>query len=197
MVAVLMALSFNHKEAFIIPGKPTKEQWRRIVLFINNLMLYNTLVICHKEFMVKSKGEIDSYGEQWKPLAESTKIYKSLRPGEYRKYKMNLWNGNRTATKGKTKRELLADRDVPINIDTGRLVKALKPNRFSNGVYIPRADQQVRVTASSIHFKLLVPYADDVNAVRPIFPIFEQPWIDDAIALSKMQVAQFLSTMKL
>ena len=192
-----MAISFSGKQIIKLKVKPTKEQLNSIMLFTNNLVLYNCLVITYREFLIKSKGESDSFGTVWQPLAESTRIYKSIKPGEFRKYKLHLWDKNRTATKGLTKKELLADREVPINIDTGRLLKAIKPNRFTNGRYIAGPDQIVTVTLRNIKFEVTVPYASAVDTVRPIWIEFEQALINEAVELSAPEVIKYVQRLGL
>lgn len=193
-----MAIAYDPRTVLSINTKPTRTQWKQIILFVNNRVLYETLFVCHREFLTKSEGDVDSYGEKWKPLADSTRIYKALRPGEYRQYGMHRWTGNRAKGKGgMSKKELLANREVPINIDTGRLIKAVKPYKFINGKYIDSPDQSSRVTENDIHFHINVPYGDAVNEVRPFFPVFENPWVAEALQRSVPYIQRYLKTLKL
>jgi hypothetical protein len=140
----------------------------------------------HSEFLIKSYGFPDSLGVKWKALSESRRIYKSLQRGEISsKLRRSIREGRLT------KKEALRNRDALINIDTKRLVNSLKPGTVIGGIYYPpNQDQKVLISASGISLELMVPYADDVQAVRPYLPVSLIPWLEEAIekALPKLRI---------
>lgn len=83
-----------------------------------------------------------------------------------------------SATTGNTEREFV---DL-INIRTGRLVAATKPGTVSGGRYYAPPDQEVVITYGSIHIKLNVEYADDVESLKDRFIIPDNilPWVEEA-----------------
>jgi hypothetical protein len=134
--------------------------------FALNLILYNVVKLNYQAFLQKARvpayrrmEAVDSYGNRWKPLSPKTiELKKRL---NYR------YAGA-----------------IAINIRTRRLLEALKPGWFRNGVYVPRnKDQIVRVDLESIHFEVTVPYADDVDRRRQIF-VADEALISDAIQKS-------------
>ena len=164
-----------------LPRKPTPAERKRLVIALNSWILYYFLKRIHSEFMVKANGGTDSLGVKWAPLSESRRIYKPLR----KKERGLFIPGNGT------KKEQLANRDPLINIDTERLAKSLKPGRITNGVYIStNPDQDYKVTATNIWFESKVPYADEVQAMRPFLPENMAPWLADAIELALKRMAR-------
>ena len=134
--------------------------------FALNLILYNVVKLNYQAFLQKARvpayrrmEAVDSYGNRWKPLSPKTiELKKRL---NYR------YAGA-----------------IAINIRTRRLLEALKPGWFRNGVYVPRNnDQIVKVSLDSIHFEVAVPYADDVDRRRQIF-VADEALISDAIQKS-------------
>jgi hypothetical protein len=125
-------------------------------------------------------------GLKWKPLKESTEIYKPLRRGE-----VSPTIRRKIRERKGTKKELLAGRKTSINIRTGRLEKSLRPGRVISGRYVnDNKDQQVAITPTGINFNINVEYADDVQLVRPFLPENTDLWFSDAIqkALPKLRI---------
>lgn len=154
--------------AGVIPLSPKlkKRQLIRIYKLYHSWVTYYLFDIVHKNFLIKSKGRADQFGVKWKPLSESRRIYKPLRRGE-------VSSGIRKKIQQKrvSKKEALSNRNPPINIDTGRLVKALEPGRVSSGSYNPPSkDQKVSITERGISLDIDIDYAEEVQAQRPYFP---------------------------
>ncbi len=134
--------------------------------FALNLILYNVVKLNYTAFLQKAKvpayrrmEAVDSYGNKWEPLNQKTIDLKK---------RLNFRYAG----------------TIAINIRTRRLLEALKPGWFRNGVYVPRnRDQIVGVTLDSIHFEIAVPYADDVDRKRQIF-VADSALIGDAIQKS-------------
>ena len=163
-----------------LPRKLSGEERRILKIAINSWTLYYLLDRIYKEFIIKSAGGTDSLGVKWKPLSENRRIYKPLRGQERSLYRKSRG----------TKKEQLQQRNPPINIDTKRLLKSLKPGKVVNGVYYSTSkDQWAKVTEATIRFKSLVPYADEVQAIRPFIPPGVDIWLDQAVnlAVSKVQ----------
>lgn len=161
-----------------IKRRPSREELKRLTRAFNSWIVYYLLEIIYNEFLVKSNRGVDSLGEKWKELSESRRIYKSLQRGEKTRFKIGRKKG--------TKKELLKDRYPPINIDTKRLIKSLKPGKVVNGEYIPSGpDQRVIITLKTIRVMTKVPYASDVQSVRPFFPIDMTPWLREAVLKAK------------
>jgi hypothetical protein len=163
-----------------LPRKLTRDERHRLIIALNSWVLFFLLDKIHREFIVKAIGGTDSLGEKWTPLSESRRIYKPLRGKE-----VNLFD----PSKG-TKKDQLANRKALINVDTSRLIKSLKPGKVIGGMYVSEnKDQKVFVNSARIAFETKVPYADDVQAVRPFIPDNLQPWMQEAIekALAKVQ----------
>jgi hypothetical protein len=153
---------------------PTPTERSQLILLFSSWVLYYLFDLIHTEFIIKSKGYSDSLGVKWKPLSESRRLYKPLQRGERTQFKI----GRRK----RTKKELLADRNPPINIDTKRLINALAPGKVIGWKYVPpNPDQQVLITEQGIQIKINIPYADDVQEVRPYFPESIDPWLRIAI----------------
>lgn len=155
---------------------PTKQELRQLFLVHNSWTAYYLLEIIHKEFLVKSRGRADSLGTKWKPLSENRRIYKPTQPGEVSKSLLKKISGGRL-----TKKQAFASRKPPINIDTHRLIDSLAPGSVTGTTYIPHSkDQKVKVTPTSIEVDILVPYSDEVQSVRPYFPVNLDPWLNKA-----------------
>ena len=68
-----------------------------------------------------------------------------------------------------------------INIRTGRLVACTAPGQVVGARYYATADQRVTVALNKVNISLkAIPYADAVDAVRPIIPNNIDPWIEKA-----------------
>lgn len=134
--------------------------------FALNLILYNVVKLNYTAFLQKAIAPayrrmegVDRYGNRWKPLSQRTIDLKK---------RLNYRYAGAIA----------------INIRTRRLLEALKPGWFRNGVYVPRnSDQIVRVDLDNIHFEVAVPYADFVDSKRPIF-VANRRLVNEAISRS-------------
>jgi hypothetical protein len=127
-----------------VSRKPTAKENQDLVLYLNNLVLYHAMKLNYTAFIQKAQTGSDSFGDEWKPLAEKT-------------------------LKWKQRKKILYSGRVAINIRTRELLQAMKPGYFRNGRYLPPPGQSVEVTTKSISVEIEVPYADAVDAVRPIF----------------------------
>lgn len=81
---------------------------------------------------------------------------------------------------GKIKRNRRGQRVTPINIRTGRLVASTRPGKVVNHRYYPPKDQTIQFSHRRLRLKLEVPYAKDVDKVRPIIPRDISKWRDEA-----------------
>jgi hypothetical protein len=142
------------------------------------LVLYHLFSIIHKNFIIKSKGGTDSLGNRWLPLSEKTRIYKPLSPSEKRKYRF----------KGRTKKEVLADRQPLILILTRRLERSLRPGQVLDDKYIPSPEQIARVDNGQVIVGSKVPYAGDISVKRPAIPTNINPWIAEAARKATNQI---------
>jgi hypothetical protein len=142
-----------------VKRKLTRQEKVDSTLFFHNLVLFNLIKINHKAFIAKAKGSPDSFGDTWKPLKEQTIAWKK-------------------------KKKLVYAGKVAINIRSKRLLSALKPNVFQNGVYIPSPEQVVRVNQRSIYFSVKVEYADEVDSVRNIFVKDLDALVEEAVKVS-------------
>lgn len=164
-------LRFNQ---YKLTRKPTPSEKAQLILLFNSWIVYYLFEQIHSEFIIKSKGLTDSLGVKWKVLSESRRIYKPLQRGERTQF--------RVGRSKRSKKELLADRNPPINIDTHRLERALKPGRVIGGLYHPpNSDQVVRVNTKGISISINIPYADKVQSQRPYLPSNINPWLRIAI----------------
>lgn len=155
------------RNVITINRKPTRQENTEIALYFNNLVLYNLLKLNYTEFLKKAKGGTDSYGVKWKPLAEKTIKYKR-------------------------KKRLLYSGKVAINIRTRQLMTALKPNKFSNGLYVAGPGQRVKVNTTTIYFETTVPYIEEVDAVRPVIIDDMDSLTNDAVQASLPRLKAFL-----
>lgn len=134
--------------------------------FALNLILYNVVKLNYTAFLQKAivpayrkMGGVDRYGNRWDALHPRTIAIKKRLGYTYAG-------------------------GIAINIRTRRLLEALKPGWFRNGVYVPRnSDQIVRVDLENIHFEVNVPYATFVDAKRPIF-VADRRLVNEAIERS-------------
>lgn len=145
----------------------TRQENTELSLYFNNLVLYFLLKLNYTEFLKKAKGGTDSYGVKWKPLAEKTIKYKR-------------------------KKRLLYSGKVAINIRTRQLMIALKPNKFSNGVYVAGPGQRVKVNTTTIYFETKVPYIDEVDSVRPVIIDDMDSLVNDAVQASLPKFKAFI-----
>lgn len=126
----------------MLEGLPDK-----VVLYLNNLLLYHMVKINFSTFLAKAGAATEAttiIENKWKPLKQKTI--------DYKKRKKLLYSGSPL-----------------INIRTKALLMSLKPGWFRNGLYIPRENQVAEVTTTSISFYVIIDYADRVDAVRPIY----------------------------
>lgn len=167
-----MVLVPSWSNSVTISKKLTAEERKNITLYFNNLVLYNLIKLNYTDFIAKAKGGSDRFGEQWMPLAAKT-------------------------IKWKRKKKLLYGGKVAINIRTRALMHALKPNKFSQGQYVPGPNQTVRVTTKGIYFEVDIEYADAVNAVREIIPADLSELLVEAVQRSLPQFQKYLRSLKL
>lgn len=72
-------------------------------------------------------------------------------------------------------------RDTQINIRTGRLLAATYPGSVANNRYYPPKDQGVEVRPRSVRITFKrIPYAKEVDKVRPIVPDDISKWREEA-----------------
>ena len=109
----------NWKRSVSVKRNLTAQELREVTLYFNNLVLFVLLKLNYTQFLIKAKGGVDRYGGYWKPLAKKTI--------DYKRKKGFVYSGK-----------------VAINIRTRELLNAVRPNQFSNGVYIPSANQIVK-----------------------------------------------------
>jgi len=166
---------------------PIKEQ-NKIKKFFNNWAAYYLLKRIHKEFLIKSKRGTDSTGIKWKELSQRTIMYKSLQRGEKTAFKK---------LSRSEKMQFRMNRNVPINIDTGKLVKSLKPGRVVDGKYIPVTNQKVEANSRGIKIELKLPYADDVQRERPYVPLDLTEWMSYAYVYAKIRTMRELAKQDL
>jgi len=143
---------------------PDKERYQALVFFY----LFS---IIHQNFMKKSAGGADSLGNQWEPLAESTRIYKPLMRGEKKKFPKR---------KTLSIKQVRAERNPPILILTHRLERSLRPGRVVGDRYIPPPEQIAEINKGRIKVGSEVPYSREVARLRPPIPRSIQPWIEEA-----------------
>jgi hypothetical protein len=81
----------------------------------------------------------------------------------------------------RVKWRVLASRKVQILIDTGRLYNSMRQGEMLDGQYVPPAEQLFRITISGrsmiVELDTLVPYADEVDRDRPLFPPGSEKWL--------------------
>lgn len=138
-----------------INRKPTNKENQELILYLNNLILYHAMKLNYTAFIQKAQTGSDSFGDSWNPLKEKTLRWKQ-------------------------KKKIFYSGKVAINIRTRELLHAMKPGYFRNGVYLPPPNQSVEVTTKSISVEIEVPYADAVDAVRPIFVVELDSLLDEA-----------------
>jgi hypothetical protein len=81
---------------------------------------------------------------------------------------------------GKTKKEVLANREVPILITTRRLERSLRPGKVVRDKYIPSEEQIAFISRGKVTVGTKVPYAAEVSEARPAIPFNIDPWIREA-----------------
>ncbi len=91
---------------------------------------------------------------------------------------------------GKTKLELLSNRPVLIQIVSRRLERSLRPGRILGNKYIPPAEQKVTILGKRVIVETLVPYASELNQLRPFLPENIDPWITEAERLAKRKMSE-------
>ena len=188
-------------------------------------LIYQLFLKIHENFMAKSGGGQDEFGDAWKPLAPSTvvrKLHRYLpRHGQPRAsltasqdlrwrgiYRSHLTRGASPSEAGRiawgilksqgarTAYQRLRGRKVPINIETHRLERSLRPNPVNKFKYRPyNKDQEVTyVGKSKVKLGTRVPYAKAVNSVRPFsYPMSKmQPWLKDGVNASVLVLTDLL-----
>lgn len=170
-----MAINLGkYHKSLNLKGDVTPDIKSRIFMFFNNSLLFELITIMHSEFMLKAQHGTDSVGTKWQPLSP----------------KLVEW-------KRKTKRPIVRIGPEPlINIRYGKLEKALRPGRFTGEQYHPRANQQIRVTAKTIDFLCTIPYAGEVQSVRPFVPDEIEPWLDEAATKSIPRLLRFVKRIR-
>jgi hypothetical protein len=167
----------SYRKLYRLKKRPTPLQDEDIRLTFHSWIAFHYLKRVHREFQIKSRGRSDSLGVKWAPLSESRRIYKRLQRGE-----LNPQTRRRIQEGRITKKEALQDRDPPINIDTGRLLRALQPGKVVGDRYRSiNSDQQVTITSRGFRLNIRIEYADEVQEVRPFLPENPEPWLKDAI----------------
>ena len=166
-----MIRTSSYRNAVTIKRNLTAQESKEVSLYFNNLVLYVLLRLNYTQFLIKAKGGTDNYGTTWTPLAEKTIKYKRRKGYTY---------------SGK----------VAINIRTRALMLALKPNQFSNGVYIPGPNQEVKVTTKTIYFHPDLPYIDNVDKVRAVIVEDMDALVEDAVQASLSKFQNYLRARK-
>lgn len=88
-------------------------------------------------------------------------------------------------------------RITDINIRYGRLVAATKPGTVSNNRYYPPRNQEVIYQPrGKVKIRFNLPYAKQVDAVRPIVPDDISPWILEAHEIAIMQAKAVYDRIK-
>lgn len=161
-------MAVNHVLDLIAEGYPEDEMDDNFKYFAINLVLYNVVKLNYTMFLQKArvpayrgaKG-VDAYGNVWQPLHPKTIAIKKKLGATYAG-------------------------SIAINIRTRRLLNALKPGWFRNGVYIPREEQNISVSLTGFTFEVTVPYASYVNSNKYKRKIFvdDERLIKDAIRKS-------------
>ena len=162
----------SYRNAVTIKRNLTAQESKEVSLYFNNLVLYVLLRINYTQFLKKAKKGTDDYGTKWKPLKAKTIKYKRRKGYTY--------GGG-----------------VAILIRTRALLIALKPNQFSNGVYIAGPNQQIKVTTKTIHFHPDLPYVEDVDKVRAILVEDMEGLVADAVQASIPRFQNYLRARRL
>jgi len=76
------------------------------------------------------------------------------------------------------------------NIRTGALVASTKDGAVANNRYYAPKNQRVTLGPRSINIKLVLPYAEDVDKVRPIIPDDISKWILEAHEIAIVEAKQ-------
>lgn len=97
---------------------------------------------------------------------------------------------------GKTKKETLANRKVPILITTSRLEKSLRPGKVVRNKYIPVPLQIAEINNGVVKVGTKVPYAADVAEERPPIPMNIDPWIREAGMKAAIQIKTEMQAKK-
>ena len=158
-------MAVRHVLDLIAEGYPEAEMDDNFKYFAVNLILYNVVKLNYTMFLQRAKVPayrgakgVDAYGNVWDALHPRTIAIKKQLGATY------------AGT-------------IAINIRTRRLLNALKPGWFRNGIYIPREEQKISVSLTGFSFEVEVPYATFVNAKRKIF-VDDEKLIRDAVRKS-------------
>jgi hypothetical protein len=158
-------MAVEHILDLISEGYPEDEMDDNFKYFAMNLVLYNVVKLNYTMFLQRAKVPayrgakgVDAYGNVWDPLHPRTIAIKKKLGATYAG-------------------------SIAINIRTRRLLNALRPGWFRNGVYIPREEQKISVSLTGFSFEVTVPYAVFVNSKRKIF-VDDSQLIKDAIRKS-------------
>lgn len=154
----------------------------------------------HTAFIAKAHGGADEFGNEWPPLAESTRRRKAassmsqdVRRGfgqRHRQLLSQLQAAGMSPTEAVAKASSLAWQSQPsgggqININTTRLEQSLDPSRADHS-------DQIRDLGQPMRFGTRTPYAKHVNRRRRIMPTSSEArvWVRDAAAIIRNKVAE-------
>lgn len=139
-----------------------------------------------KDFEAKSSWSTDRWGSRWKPLAPSTIVRKLGKAVKILAQSQKAHERGMASVLRSGMRRSIGSLHtlVPINIDTGRLVRSLTPYTGSRLSYSPSVDQIATVRRQELSIGTKVPYAKYVQNVRPILPTGAKttPWVATALA---------------
>jgi len=125
-------------------------------------------------FVSKSIGGNDDLGNKWKPLSPRTIERRLRRPSRHGHLK-----------KSSTFREAISrvkGGNVPILIDTGRLLQSLMPGLILSGSYKKKtADQIFEIKRGEVLLGTKVPYAEMQDKARSLWPKRMNRWIEESI----------------
>lgn len=120
-----------------------------------------------KDFSAKSRGGKDRWGAKWPDLAASTIQRKAGRKQSFGRLAKVVRKRTKRASGVEVGRSPKAF--VPINVDTGRLIKSLTPSGTAGQpTYLPRTDQIATVDSQIMELGTEVPYAKYVQRKRPV-----------------------------
>lgn len=89
------------------------------------------------------------------------------------------------------------NRITDTNIRYGRLVASTRPGTVANNRYYPVKNQQVRLLQNmAVRIRLTLPYAKEVDKVRPIIPRNHEQWIVEAHDRAIIEAKQIYERIK-
>ncbi len=119
-----------------------------------------------KDFIRKSSGGADRAGVKWKELEKKTKDKKIRNQKEIRAARRTL--KTLAAKHTPRKKKIFSRGHVPINIETRRMVNALRPGTIVEDKYNPPKDQKMTVSGGTIKVSTEVDYAKYASKPRSI-----------------------------